>query len=751
MEFKNAVPVWAEKYVGERNIQLEFCAEIDFAGEKWDLAVAADNVYRVRINGEFVLHGPQRCGKGFWRRDEKDITHYLKWGKNTVVIEVLHFGVESFEFINQPAFLMAEIFKNGESAVATGKDFICRRDLSREQVVERYAYQRPFIEVRHFPKELSESLETVKVEGVNIVPRTAPYPEFKKVYPIELLAKGEAEIPDDGIDPNNVRFENTDMPDFSYSKEEIGKLYRIIEYNIKLTSREDVNEKIGKGYTFALTENQWQMFRLPAEDSGFITCNIECSEDSLVYIAYDEILVNNDANSMRRYGSTCNTLPLYMKKGSHAVMETEPKTMQYIKVLCKYGSVKISNLCLTEYVNPVGDDVVFECEDDALMRVYNAAVNTFKQNAVDIFMDCPSRERAGWLCDSFFTGRTERDLTGHSFVEKGFLENFFIATSFPNLPEGMLPMCYPADALQGSFIPNWAMFLVIELEEYVKRSGDSNMLLLAKERLYGLEKYFCNFINKDGLLEKLDGWVFVEWSQANKWVQDVNFPSNMMYYAMLKSMARMYSDSALDIKAEKIKAKIRELSFNGTFFRDHQVYENGVLSTPEDITEVCQYYAFFTGVADKETYPELIRIIAEDFGAGHKCEKTHPGVYPANAFIGNYLRMEVLSQNGHRRQIIGEIKDYFDYMARLTGTLWEMEKDNASCNHGFASHVVRFIFRDCLGISEVDEQNRTVVLNSDFTSPANAHAVLPLKNGSITVDVVDGVRKLSVSGGYTIV
>ena len=51
MEFKNAVPVWAEKYVGERNIQLEFCTEIDFAGEKWDLAVAADNVYRVRING----------------------------------------------------------------------------------------------------------------------------------------------------------------------------------------------------------------------------------------------------------------------------------------------------------------------------------------------------------------------------------------------------------------------------------------------------------------------------------------------------------------------------------------------------------------------------------------------------------------------------------------------------------------------------------------------------------------------------
>ena len=27
-------------------------------------------------------------------------------------------------------------------------------------------------------------------------------------------------------------------------------------------------------------------------------------------------------------------------------------------------------------------------------------------------MDCPSRERAGWLCDSYFTAKTEYVLTG---------------------------------------------------------------------------------------------------------------------------------------------------------------------------------------------------------------------------------------------------------------------------------------------------------------------------------------------------
>ncbi|MHB8336004.1 MAG: alpha-L-rhamnosidase-related protein [Ignavibacteriaceae bacterium] len=44
----------------------------------------------------------------------------------------------------------------------------------------------------------------------------------------------------------------------------------------------------------------------------------------------------------------------------------------------------------------------FSCDDDSLNEIYSAAVQTFRQNSVDIFADCPSRERGGWLCDSYF-------------------------------------------------------------------------------------------------------------------------------------------------------------------------------------------------------------------------------------------------------------------------------------------------------------------------------------------------------------
>lgn len=749
MKFENSVAVWAEKYQNSRNILLDFSAELNYSGEKAEITIAADAIYRVYVNGKFAHHGPQRSGKGFWRVDMCDITPFLEKGINNIQVKVLTYGVESFEFVLQEPFLQAEVFLNGMSVLATGKDFLCRRDESKEQFVERYAFQRPFIEVWNLPATYSEELELVE-KTVKTYPRTAPYPEYRRVYPEKLYAAGKADVPDRGEQINGNLYESSKEVNFCFNADEIKNYYRTISMNTVNTEYAEENQPIDRYYEFVLNEGEWQIFKFPVEDTGFISCKLECDEDAVVMITYDELLLDGDVNFMKRYGATCNVIPLFLKQGVHEFTAIDPKSMQYVKVLCKNGTVKVNDLCLVEYVNS-SSKAYFHCDDDALQRVFDAAVNTYRQNSVDIFMDCPSRERAGWLCDSFFTGRTEKDLTGESNVERGFLENFFLADSFPRLPEGMLPMCYPSDPLSDNFIPNWAMFLVVELEEYIHRSGDKRMADLAKERLYGLEKYFCGFLNDDGLLEGLKGWVFVEWSQANKWVQDVNFPSNMMYYAMLKAMARIYDDPSLDSKAEGIKAKIRELSFNGKFFRDHQVRENGVLVTPEDITETCQYYAFFTGVADKASYPALLNIIAQDFGAGHKCEQTHPGVYAANAFIGNYLRMEVLSANGFRKQIIGEIKEYFDYMARTTGTLWEDEKTSASCNHGFSSHVSRFIFRDCLGISEVDEENKKVVLNDDFTPPVNARAVLPFKEGNMIIDISGGVRSVKVNGDYEVV
>ena len=90
-------------------------------------------------------------------------------------------------------------------------------------------------------------------------------------------------------------------------------------------------------------------------------------------------------------------------------------------------------------------------------------------------------------------------------------------------------------------------------------------------------------------------------------------------------------------------------------------------------------------------------------------------------------------------------------MALRTGTLWENDSPKASCNHGFASHAVRFIFRDCLGINKIDETRKTVELNHDYSSPQNAYAVIPMKNGKITVSVKNEKRTVKIEGNYKLI
>ena len=156
MKFVNALPVWSKKYDGDRNILLEFVTKLNFEGKKIEMTVAADALYRVLVNGAFVAQGPQRCGRGTWRYEELDITDKLANGENEITVQVLSHGVRSFEYIMQPGFLQAEIFVDGNSKAYTSTGnggFSCKRNLSKEQVVERYSFQRPFIEVWHLPMQ----------------------------------------------------------------------------------------------------------------------------------------------------------------------------------------------------------------------------------------------------------------------------------------------------------------------------------------------------------------------------------------------------------------------------------------------------------------------------------------------------------------------------------------------------------------------------------------------------------------------
>jgi alpha-L-rhamnosidase len=486
------------------------------------------------------------------------------------------------------------------------------------------------------------------------------------------------------------------------------------------------------GSVFTLSPEQFRIFDFGTNLTGFIGAAIEMTKPGRIYFTFDEILTGEDVNFIRL--GCINAVTYDLSPGKYVLESFEPYTLRYLKIIMVEGECSISNIHLREYANSDIARASFESSDPRLNRIYKAGVETFRQNAVDIFMDCPHRERAGWLCDSYFTARVANDVSGNTLIEKNFYENFLLPDSFAFIPEGMLPMCYPADHNDGVFIPNWAMWFVVQLKEYLYRSNDRELVDNLKPKVLKLLKYFEPFKNSDGLLEKLESWIFVEWSAANGFVQDVNYPTNMLFAATLDAAGELYGIDSLKKESGQIRETIRKQSYDGTFFIDNAVRNSqGQLGITKNTTEVCQYFAFYFNIANKATHPELWKKLAEQFGPKRKDNNPYPEVHFANSFVGNYLRLELLSQNNLRAQLLEESIDFFDYMAVQTGTLWENISAYASCDHGFASHVVHMLYRDVLGIADVNIQKKVVTLQ--FSD-------LPLTSCKGEIPVGDGLVKL---------
>jgi alpha-L-rhamnosidase len=206
----------------------------------------------------------------------------------------------------------------------------------------------------------------------------------------------------------------------------------------------------------------------------------------------------------------------------------------------------------------------------------------------------------------------------------------------------------------------------------------------------------------------------------------------------------------LAAKAEKLRKVIIDWSFNGEFFVDNAVRKNGKLEITENTTETCQYYAFYFDVATPETYPQLFQKLFSEFGASRNAKTVYPNVYKSNAFIGNFLRLDYLCRIGLQAQTVEQCREYFGFMAKRTGTLWEHDSTCASCNHGFASYVTNMIILGLTGFVTADVNSKLIYMTaSDYKSYCKVE--IPLGIEKVIFEVNDGKLSSKLPDGYQLV
>ena len=686
--FRYAKAVFPVELSGELNSFVAFRAfsDIDKTSE---LRITAADYYNVYVNGKFVAYGPARTAQGYARVDVLALGEYA--GRDVKIeIAVAAYHCRTLSTVYQPGFLMAELYTGGEVKLYTGRDFECFIPECKLRLADRYSYQRHFMELWDLSRLGSAAPTKALPLAVQpkTLPRTAPYPKSREVMSASSCHSGVL-VPDPTLPVKQEQYSNPmklEWGRFAYS-EVPSHPYEWVQ---GFAQEQNAAQR---ALPLQLGELGYAVFDLGRIEAGFIKLMARAASRSRIVIAFSEDC-SPDKFSFTNL-SVMNTVELTVDSGQQiSFISFEPYVFRYAMVAVREGDITLDGFGIRTFECNTDGIEMPDIPDRQLSGIYRAAVRTFAHNAVDIYMDCPSRERAGWLCDSYFTARVEYELFGKTDIEDAFLENYRLYENQGELPQGMIPMCFPSSVeLNGNFIPQWSMWYILELEEYLNVRNKKADRELFRKSVMELLDFYRRHENSDGLIERMPGFNFVEWSRANQWTKDVSYPTNFLYAAALEAVYKIYGEEQYLLRAEEVRRVAIGQSYKDGLFFDHAKREGGRLVRQNDCSEICQYYALLFADIDigEEKYAPLRDMIFNFFGAGRK-EKLEE-IEPINAFIGVYLRIEALLKLGAYDTALADIRGFFGEMEELTGTLWEFRERKGSRDHGFASYALVAIKR----------------------------------------------------------
>lgn len=725
--------VWAEGQKNQMNRAFAFVLDL---GKKQmgEICLSAASCYKVIADGKLMGFGPNRTAHGYAR------AAVYPFNAQYITVEVQSHFVPNFCWVKREPFF-ACVLKTESGKEYFAEDFNCFALSDRVQKVRRYSFQRGFCETYinekdrtalYFckPQNAFPRVKTEKAELPHLLPSETLNPALSEIFAEKVIDSGYCKT----------------SPEIAVYVDRTETLIGTVIEGFKRSEWQDFSTDEISRITYLSGAKSgdyaYETLDFSRIVTGIVEVEIIAGNAGEVFFAFDEILSDEKLKTIKPFrGDTANVFKWTVKKaGVYNLSAFEPYAFRYANVITSAG-VK-ANVKVRAYENPEAGKMLFECDDKKIERIMEAARHTFAHNAVDLLTDCPSRERAGWLSDSFFSSVAERVFTGDNKVERAFLQNYILADKSGH-PKGMIPRCYPADYYEeDGFIPNWSLWYILEIYKYFTQYGYDETVEKSRANVEGILNYFVDFENEFGVLEDLKGWIFVEWSAANNsdHINGINVPSNACYYASLLAAAKVYGIKGLKEKAEKVKDYLLKNAYVDGFFVDNLIRnEKGDIIPTENYTETCQYYMFFFKCADKHTHKELFDKMLNEYGksdssasGGNPVKKQ---LTPSNMIYGVYMRLELLMREQKRVELLNECVRYFYDMTQKTGTLWENNTASASCDHGFASYVSRFIIYALFGFDvlypEKGGAKNGIKLNSE--------AVLPFKQKTVNLSVLNNI------------
>ncbi|MBO4326985.1 MAG: hypothetical protein J5950_06915 [Clostridia bacterium] len=754
--FKEARPVFVRGYDGQGNFHAGFtCGFVMLhAGDNVKVRVTVGTFYRLYVNGAIAAHGPARTTEGFLRVDEIDVSRFVKDGGNVFAFEVVHYGEPFGPYSNDvarvPAVLIAEITDgagNVLSATNAGwKAIVLKQRIRHSERIshcrenaENYILDADYTCWRTDPGMCDAETEEIDC-SLNIIKRGMALPDLTRCGGGRIVEFGAARIREDADFRKDWYCART--PEyFKVPMERPAYDYRRTE---ELPAPRGMRFKEENGANMRITgigpdETAFVHYDLGKLYLGFISVKVNAASPCVLDIVHLESYSFFDTKNEVAGGANPLTR-LHIPAGTTEFTCFEPACVRYIKFYVRpegdytwHGDepwkkngkntpeIQIFAPEIIVFITPDTQLGSFQCSDDDVNRLYEAARRTLRLNTLDIFMDCPERERGGWLCDSLWTARAFKMMMGNADVEREFIRNF-LQTPPESMWHAFYPESYPG--IKGDFkacpgLLTWSFWLMVELGEYVARTGDFKFRDEYKARVEAFVRGTLELRGESGLLENMP-WLFIDWSLANEFCRPISTAANALYARMLIDLGELYGNDEWKRLGAEVRSILRKAIAGSDekphdtdgFLPDGLEYKDGRLHARGNFSEAGQYTMIWAGLFTREEMPNYIWRLVHTTGADREFEcDTRLG--KAGLFIGLCIRLDMLSRLGEYDVMFRELKAiYMPQLGEGPGTLWETQDVlNTSRCHGFSAHAGVLLTRDVLGLGEPDEVNKTIKID----------------------------------------
>ena len=351
------------------------------------------------------------------------------------------------------------------------------------------------------------------------------------------------------------------------------------------------------------------------------------------------------------------------------------QAFRYAEIIGWEGNLKKENIRAVTVTMPFkDDDSAFLSSSPELEKVWNFCKDTIKYTTMDVYQDCPSRERIAYEADSYI------NMLSHFAVESN------TATARRTFEYQLKHPTWPCE---------WRQFMIPLAYEYLMHTGDFEMI----ERHFEFLRDNCSFhkLITDGLIKEFPMRIIIDWPEyyrdGYEIEENCTVTNAFAYYdlILLAKLSKLLNrnDSATYLElAEKMKE-----AFNQRLYDNEQkLYRDG--SESSHCSFHANMFALCFGLVPEERIENCLNFIEEK---GMICS-----VYAAQFYLETLFKygkaktaVQLMTSDNIYCSWLGMIKQG----ATATMEAWHPDhKPNLSWAHPWATAPVNIISRYLFGL-----------------------------------------------------